>query len=118
MPNENPEKKKNTKTDEPIKSPFQFSERAQKVLRTSDIAEDMVEGFAATLAGFDHLDLKPDSTTLTAYMAGFTCTLKALGFPAKSAMRMTEEIALEIIKAGTGELDDDSPCGCPNCIKK
>lgn len=119
MAEKNPEKRKDdTTADEPIKSPFQFSERMQKVIRDCDIKQDIIDGFAATLHGFDHLGLEPDETTLTAYMSGFTCTLKAFGIPQKSAMRLTEEIALEIVKIGLSKPDDDTPCNCPNCRGK
>lgn len=100
-----------------IPSPFTVKATVIKGHATNgEIVEQMVDGFAATLAAYEELNKKADELTLTAYLAGFNSTLKVMGFKREDAERLTESVALRIIEVGNSP--DDEPCDCPNCNKK
>jgi len=106
-------KKENEK--EAVKSPLQFGAIVKGTKHSSEIAAEMVRGFEATLSAYEQVGEKPDKLTITAYLAGFTATLKALGFEADDALRLTHEVAVAIIEKGGKGF---STCDCDNCSKK
>lgn len=97
-----------------IPSPFTDFTIVKGAKSSGDIAETMVDGFAAVLATYAEVGVEADKMTLTAYLGGFTSGLKALGFTQEDAMRLTRQVAERIVAVGTG----DEPCDCPNCKGK
>lgn len=105
------------KNEKPQGIPSPFSGHAtvvKKATNSDSIAEEMAEGFARLLAVLDAQKAEVDAYTLTTYLAGFTASLKALGFDHKEGMRLTEIVATRIVEIGTS----DEACDCPNCKKK
>ncbi len=100
-------------SEQPIKSPF-LGKRVVRHTSTDEIVETMVDCFAKTLEIIDDMDHKANESTLTAYLSGFTSSLKALGFEEKDAMKLTKQVGVRIIEIGTS----DEPCDCPNCKGK
>lgn len=101
-------------TPKGIPSPFSDFTVVKGAKSSGDIAETMVDGFAAVLATYDEVGVEANQMTLTAFLGGFTSSLKALGFTHDDAMRLTRQVAERIVAVGTS----DEPCNCPNCKHK
>lgn len=105
--------------DKPKGIPSPFSVPAMvvnKATNSGDIADTMATGFARLLAVLEAQNANVDKYTMTIYLAGFTASLKALGFDQAEGMALTKQVAEHIIKIGTE--GDDEPCDCPNCKGK